>query len=282
LPDPGRIKMLCRPAEIAAGSIERHSGGSLAVRNGTIVSTITGMSIAPALEQKLLDVTRAGESPDAWVKFAVRLAQNPSTIAIEELYLFLEKANLPITPDGTFLAYKVVGHSYFDKHSGTFDNHLGKICSMPREDVDTRRDYVCSTGLHFCSKSYIRSFIGGGDHIVIVEIDPADVVSIPSDYDNTKGRTWRYRVVGELHNINDDAESVTVASFSDAIAEFEKDVVAPSTVEDDPFIVAKVGKIFKSELLSLLASFKSKAAVARHYGVDPSTPAKWMAKLGID
>jgi hypothetical protein len=33
---------------------------------------------------------------------------------------------------------------------------------------------------------------------MIVKINPADVVSIPSDYDNTKGRTWRYEVVGEI------------------------------------------------------------------------------------
>ena len=32
---------------------------------------------------------------------------------------------------------------------------------------------------------------------MIVKINPADVVAIPSDYNNTKGRTCRYEVVSE-------------------------------------------------------------------------------------
>lgn len=32
---------------------------------------------------------------------------------------------------------------------------------------------------------------------MILKINPADVVAIPSDYNNTKGRTWKYEVVGE-------------------------------------------------------------------------------------
>jgi hypothetical protein len=37
---------------------------------------------------------------------------------------------------------------------------------------------------------------------MILKINPADVVSIPSDYNNTKGRTCRYEVVGE-HIVED-------------------------------------------------------------------------------
>jgi hypothetical protein len=33
---------------------------------------------------------------------------------------------------------------------------------------------------------------------MIVKINPADVVSIPADYDNAKGRCWRYEVIGEM------------------------------------------------------------------------------------
>jgi hypothetical protein len=33
---------------------------------------------------------------------------------------------------------------------------------------------------------------------MLVKINPADVVSIPSDYNNAKGRTWKYEVVGEV------------------------------------------------------------------------------------
>jgi hypothetical protein len=40
----------------------------------------------------------------------------------------------------------------------------------------------------------------------LVKIDPADVVSIPSDYDNAKGRAWRYEVMGE-HTLSEREEA---------------------------------------------------------------------------
>jgi hypothetical protein len=33
---------------------------------------------------------------------------------------------------------------------------------------------------------------------VILKINPRDVVSIPSDYNNSKGRACRYEIAGEL------------------------------------------------------------------------------------
>jgi hypothetical protein len=67
---------------------------------------------------------------------------------------------------------------------------------MERFDVDDNKDNTCSTGLHFCSQSYLSCF--GGERTVIVKINPADVVSIPSDYNDAKGRACRYEVIGEL------------------------------------------------------------------------------------
>ena len=43
---------------------------------------------------------------------------------------------------------------------------------------------------------YLASF--GGERTVIVKINPRDVISIPSDYNNSKGRACRYEVIGEL------------------------------------------------------------------------------------
>jgi hypothetical protein len=76
------------------------------------------------------------------------------------------------------------------------DNSIGRVVEMERNMVDDNRDNTCSAGLHFCSHSYLQSF--SGDRTVIVKIDPADVVSIPSDYNNAKGRTCRYEVIGEV------------------------------------------------------------------------------------
>jgi len=106
---------------------------------------------------------------------------------------------MPITPDGHFLAYKKVRANYKDVHSGTMDNSVGQIVEMERHEVDDNKDVTCSTGLHFCGMSYLSCF--GGDRTVIVKINPADVVAIPSDYNDAKGRACRYEVIGEL-NVN--------------------------------------------------------------------------------
>ena len=135
------------------------------------------------------------------VNFMENLMTNPSKRAVDELYGFLEKNSLPITPDGHFLAYKKVRNDYLDIHSGTMDNSPGKIVEMERNEVDDNKDRTCSSGLHFCSQDYLPHFGNGSDNrVVIVKINPRDVVSIPSDYNNAKGRACRYEVVGEIGN----------------------------------------------------------------------------------
>ena len=151
-----------------------------------------------ALSRKIVDIIQEGLDVKPWIRFAENVYANPNEYSREELYLFLEKADLPITEDGCFLAYKNVRGDYKDIYSGSFDNSVGQIVEMPRENVDTDRYNTCSVGLHFASKEYLPHYRGGGSKTMIVKINPADVVSIPSDYDNTKGRTWRYEVVGEI------------------------------------------------------------------------------------
>lgn len=160
-----------------------------------------------ALSKRMIDMLAEGFSIEPLVKFMENLLENPSKRSVDELYSFLEKNNLPITPDGHFLAYKRVRGNYFDCHTGTMDNSPGKIVEMPRNKVDDDKDKTCSTGLHFCSEGYLKSF--GGERTVIVKINPRDVVSIPSDYDNTKGRACRYEVVGEVGANPTDEEEFT-------------------------------------------------------------------------
>ena len=124
--------------------------------------------------------------------------QNPSHRAVNELYDFLEAGELPITEDGCFLAFKNVRSNYMDIHSGTFRNQVGDVCEMLRNKVDEDKDRTCSYGLHFCSIAYLPHFSDSdGGHTMIVKINPKDVVAIPADYNNTKGRTCKYEVVAE-------------------------------------------------------------------------------------
>ena len=154
---------------------------------------------------RMINMLQEGFTIEPLVKFMENLLENPSKRSVDELYGFLEKNNLPITPDGHFLAYKRVRDDYKDCHSGTMDNSPGKIVSMPRYKVDDDKDKTCSSGLHFCSEGYLKHF--GGARTVIVKVNPRDVVSIPNDYNQTKGRACRYEVVGEVGvNPDDEAE----------------------------------------------------------------------------
>lgn len=150
------------------------------------------------LVDRMLTMLRDGFDVAPLARFMDRLMNNPSKTAVDELYLWLERSSMPITEDGMFLAYKKVRDDCRDFFSGTMDNSVGQIVQMPRNEVDDRRHNTCSYGLHFCSYSYLPSYHGDKGRVVVVKIDPADVVSIPSDYDNAKGRCWRYAVVGEL------------------------------------------------------------------------------------
>jgi len=175
-------------------AVETH--GSIEVRGGNVY--YNGEIVNNALSRRIVDIVNVGLPLEPWIKFAENVYANPFSYSRDELYLFLEKSDLPITEDGHFLAYKNVTDDYKDIRTGTFDNSIGAICEMPRGDVDCNRDRTCSTGLHFASKEYLPHYRWGGSRTVVVKINPADVVSIPSDYDNTKGRTCRYEVVGEI------------------------------------------------------------------------------------
>ena len=149
-----------------------------------------------SLATRMITMLQEGFPIEPMVAFMENLMANPSRQAVQELYGFLEKNNLPITPDGHFLAYKRVRGDYLDCHSGTMDNSVGNVVEMERNEVDDNRNNTCSNGLHFCSHSYLSHF--GGDRTVIVKINPRDVVSIPSDYNDAKGRACRYEVIGEV------------------------------------------------------------------------------------
>lgn len=157
------------------------------------------------LAVRMINMLQEGFTIEPLVKFMENLLENPSNRSVTELYAFLEKNSLPITPDGHFLAYKRVRDDYKDVHSGTMDNSPGKIVEMPRNKVDDNQNNTCSHGLHFCSEGYLKHF--GGARTVIVKINPRDVVSIPNDYNQTKGRACRYEVIGEVGvNPDDKAE----------------------------------------------------------------------------
>jgi hypothetical protein len=210
-----------------------------------------GREMHNALTKRLVAMIQEDFPVEPLIAFMENLMENPSKRAVNELYGFLEKNTLPITSDGCFLAYKKVRQDYLDCHSGTVLNKpaaymtdedtaaleeaVGKnnevtvavedgvtVVSMDRNLVDDDQNRTCSTGLHFCSKDYLSVF--GGERIVILKINPRDVVSIPNDYNDSKGRCARYEIVDEIDK--DKADEAFAKTVQEA-AEREASTLTP-------------------------------------------------------
>jgi hypothetical protein len=156
-----------------------------------------GDELHGTLADRILKMLDEGFNLTPMVKFLENLMTNPSHRVVSQLYAFLEKGQNAITEDGHFLAYKAVRADFLDIHSGTMDNSVGRVVEMPRRKVDEDPNRTCSHGLHVCSFDYLPNFAHANGHIVICKVNPADVVAIPADYNDTKMRVCRYEVVGE-------------------------------------------------------------------------------------
>jgi hypothetical protein len=151
------------------------------------------------------------------IKFVERLMANPSFNSRQRLYEFLEAGHVPITANGTFLAYKAVKNNYLSKTSGSekvevstdggktwkeyighIPNNVGNIVRVDRSKVDDNPNNHCSYGLHCGILEYVNGFAYGDDKKVIVEVDPADVVSVPNDCSCQKLRTAQYTVITDF------------------------------------------------------------------------------------
>lgn len=159
-----------------------------------------------------------GVTKKAYHKFLSKLKENPRKYIEEELYAFLESGNFPIADDGDFYAFKKITSDYKDDRTRTMDNRPGKYVKMNRKDVCDNRNETCSTGLHFAAMEYAKSY--SGEKLVILKINPEDVVSIPNDYNNQKGRCCKYKVICELTDSNI-LDNMTNREFLRKIQEIE-------------------------------------------------------------
>ena len=176
-------------------AINRYSYGNIKIENGAI--KYAGQPVHNYICDKIFSFMKEGLPFEPLVAFLDKLMKNPSKRAVNELYSFLEHKAMPITPNGNFLAYKSVDSNWRDHHTGTFDNSIGNTLEMNRNAVCDDTDVGCSFGFHAGSLEYARSFGGGAIRLLIVEIDPSDVVSIPKDSNCQKLRTCKYKVTAE-------------------------------------------------------------------------------------
>lgn len=191
---PGLINQAKAVYDFSETAEEGFANITVNVEYGTI--TYGGEPLHMTIVDHIFRMKEEGFNITPMLRFLDNLLSNPSKRAVDELYGFLQYGKMPITEDGCFIAYKRVRDDYKSVHDGKTDNTPGVTVQMPRNLVNENSHETCSTGLHFCSHEYLRHFSGA--KIVILKVNPRDVVSIPADYNNTKGRACRYDVVGEL------------------------------------------------------------------------------------
>jgi len=196
-------------------------GIQVRVENDKFIVIVDGQerhNVPQGIKKRVIETLKAGTDVANFnlniiSKFLVRLYKNPSFQVVDQLYRFITANDLPLTQDGTFLAYKKIGFDYKDLYTGTMDNSVGKTLEMIRSEVRDDPNVTCAEGLHVASKSYLEHY-GSNDNtvsrIVIVEVDPVDVVSVPTDYNNAKMRVCKYKVVDELTDFDVDLASYVV------------------------------------------------------------------------
>lgn len=191
-PDEARLVKL---ADLAT-AVSLYSDGVLVIEKDGSVKR-NGKKLPDSMAAKVNACFRDGVPFRHLAAFFQRLDANPSKRAVEELYKFLEHQGMPITAEGMLIGYKGVGKDYLDIHSHTFLNKPGCRHTMKRNDVCDNADVGCSYGFHVGSYEYANDWKGCDGHLMVVMVDPADVVSIPKDCNCQKLRCCEYVVVCE-------------------------------------------------------------------------------------
>jgi hypothetical protein len=216
-------------------AISAYLGDNVEVRDGSVHHR--GEPVDEVISKRILDFMSNNLPVAPLTRFLENLYNNPSRNSRTQLYKFLEHEHLPITEDGHFLAYKSVQPDYTDHHTGKFSNTVGSVLSIQRRDVDDNPDNGCSYGFHAGSLEYATTFGGSDRKVMIVKINPADVVSVPNDCECQKLRTARYEVVAHYTGPLPKAYAETYDSVEDDIYE-EDDVEASESTGDNSLVTA--------------------------------------------
>jgi hypothetical protein len=192
-------------------AIEDFVQGDIEVKDEVVY--YRGHRLHGVVVDKLLEMLRAGLKDSAPItNFITRLQANPSANSVAELYTFLGYKNLPTTAEGKCLGYKGVQHDYWSS-TGNADtivvqgdtnerhqilNKVGATIEVARRCVDDNKDNHCSFGLHVGSYDYANGWAGENGRLLVVEFDPADAVSVPTDCDFQKLRVSKYKVISDI------------------------------------------------------------------------------------
>lgn len=216
-------------------ALDAYLGNSVEVKDGSVYHR--GEVVDERIARRILNFMEEDLPVEPMTRFLENLYNNPSHNSRAQLYQFLEHKNMPITEDGCFLAYKSVDENYMDHHTGKFSNRVGQILTIARRSVDDNPENGCSYGFHAGSLEYASSFGGGNRRVVIVKINPEDVVSVPNDCEFQKLRTAKYEVVADYTGPLPKTYAESYDSTEDDNYE-EDEVESEETNDDDSLVTA--------------------------------------------
>ena len=194
------------------GAIEDFVEGDVEVRD-EVVYYKGKHRLHGVVVDKLLEMLRSGMKDSTPItNYISRLMKNSSSNSVDQLYTFLGYKSLPITPDGKVLGYKGVQGDYWSS-TGNADtivvqgetnsrhqilNEVGATIEVARRCVDDNKDHHCSFGLHVGSYDYANNWAREDGKLLLVEFDPQDAVSVPTDCEFQKLRVSKYKVVADI------------------------------------------------------------------------------------
>lgn len=223
-------------------AVNSWAGGKFKVEDGKV--NYQGEELPEELTQRILTMAAKGEDPTRICRFWERLKLNPSKRSVDQLWKFLGQLGIPLTKDGTFLAYKGVNSNYKDVHSGTFNNRPGTRNKMDRNKISDDPNQACHEGFHVGALEYAKGF---GARVVICEVDPKDVVCVPYDHNCRKMRVSEYYVTG---NHNGQFMSDTSAEEAPDLSDVPPDPVeAGATDVKVPYRFKKIHALSAAELM---------------------------------
>lgn len=189
----GAIELICAGQEFKAEKVI-DLGPDLKLLDGILYWH--GQKQETTLAKRILNDIENDTFDERYVKFMQKLMHNPSYASVKMLYDFIQHNDLEILENGDVKAYKKItntGDGPRDTRTKKVPNYKGQIISMPRNMVEDNPSVSCSQGLHIASLEYAGGF--GGNSLIEVAVNPADVVSVPYDYNQQKCRCCRYEVL---------------------------------------------------------------------------------------
>lgn len=169
---------------------------------------------------EIINLSRRGLGFEPLVNFVEKCATNPNSESVDQLYNWLTNNSFVITADGDFLAYKGVYNDSDEGEDGNFAScsagtaivngetikgripqKVGDVVEMPRSKVTFDPANGCGAGLHAGTKQYAEGY---GNTLIMVKVNPRDVVSVPNDSSFQKLRVCRYEVVDVFDTRYDD------------------------------------------------------------------------------